>query len=93
MALAYGGCLLEAFPPPSGWKGIRGRFIITKGYSNRSALEYPFFHAWGSDAGVPPCKPPLALQVPSGKGVDRLLGFPVAGRAGKTDCRIMVGVL
>ena len=54
---------------------IRKRFFITKGYFNRSALKYPFFHALGSAAQSPPCKPPLALQVPSGKGVDRLLGF------------------
>lgn len=80
-------------PHPLDGRASGGRFIITKGYSNRSALEYPFSHGRAAAAGVPPCKPPLALQVPSGKGVDRLLGFPVAGRAGKTDCRIMVGVL
>ncbi len=63
--------------------GRQDRFFITKGYFNRSALKYPFFHALGSAAQSPPCKPPLALQVPSGKGVDRLLAFPVAGRAEK----------
>ena len=51
---------------------IRKRFIIIKGYFNRSALKYPFFHSRGASAGNPLCKPPLALQVPSGKGVDRL---------------------
>ncbi len=51
---------------------IRKRFIIIKGYFNRSALKYPFFHLWVFAAGNPLCKPPLALQVPSGKGVDRL---------------------
>lgn len=30
---------------------------------------------WALLPKVRPCKPPLALQVPSGKGVDRLLGF------------------
>ena len=54
---------------------IRKRFIIIKGYFNRSALKYPFFHSRGASAGNPLCKPPLALQVPSGKGVDRLIGF------------------
>ena len=53
----------------------RKRFIITKGYSNKVHLEHPFFHDWGISAGNPLCKPPLALQVPSGKGVDRLIGF------------------
>ena len=53
-------------------------------------LEHPFSHDWGISAGNPP---PLALQVPFGKGVDRLIGFPVSGWAGKTDCRIMAGVL
>ncbi|MCI8684155.1 MAG: hypothetical protein HFH50_14495 [Lachnospiraceae bacterium] len=71
----------------------RKRFIVTKGYSNKVHLEHPFSHDWGISAGNPPCKPPLALQVPFGKGVDRLIGFPVSGWAGKTDCRIMAGVL
>ncbi len=47
----------------------RKRFIITKGYSNKVLLEHPFFHAWGFSAGNPPCKPPLALQVPTVKGL------------------------
>ena len=60
-------------------------FITAKGYSNKVHLEHPFFHDRGISAGNPPCKPPLALQVPSGKGVDRLIGFPVSGWAGKAD--------
>lgn len=43
--------------------------IITKGYSNKVHLEHPFFHDWGVSAGNPPCKPPLALQVPTVKGL------------------------
>ena len=82
----------QAFLLPYG-NDKRKRFIIIKGYFNRSALKYPFSHDRGVTAGNPLCKPPLALQVPSGKGVDRLFGFPVSGRTGKTDCRIMVGVL
>ena len=47
----------------------RKRFIITKGYSNKVHLEHPFFHDWGISAGNPLCKPPLALQVPTVKGL------------------------
>ena len=47
----------------------RKRFIITKGYSNKVHLEHPFFHDRGISAGNPPCKPPLALQVPTVKGL------------------------
>ena len=72
---------------------IRKRFIIIKGYFNRSALKYPFFHSRGASAGNPLCKPPLALQVPSGKGVDRLIGFFCVWQGWKTDCRITLGVL
>ena len=72
---------------------IRKRFIIIKGYFNRSALKYPFFHFRGASAGNPLCKPPLALQVPSGKGVGRLIGFFCVWQGWKTDCRITLGVL
>ena len=47
----------------------RKRFIITKGYSNKVHLEHPFFHDRGISAGNPLCKPPLALQVPTVKGL------------------------
>lgn len=72
---------------------IRKRFIIIKGYFNRSALKCPFFYSRGASAGNPLCKPPLALQVPSGKGVDRLIGFFCVWQGWKTDCRITLGVL
>jgi hypothetical protein len=50
-------------------------FIMIKGYFNRSALKHPFFHDRGVSVGTPLCKPPFALQMPSGKGVDRLIAF------------------
>ena len=62
---------------------IRKRFIIIKGYFNRSALKYPFFHSRGASAGNPLCKPPLALQVPTVKGLTGSLAFFVSGKAGK----------
>ena len=37
-------CLLEAFSPPMIERVSGKRFIITKGYSNRSALKYSFSH-------------------------------------------------
>lgn len=67
----------------------RKRFIIIKGYFNRSALKCPFFYSRGASAGNPLCKLPLALQVPSGKGARRIISSFVSDRGGKTDCRII----
>ncbi len=52
-------------------------FITAKGYSNKVHLEHPFFHDRGISAGNPPCKPPLALQVPTVKGLTGSLAFCV----------------
>lgn len=38
---------------------IRKRFIIIKGYFNRSALKYPFFHSRDASAGNPLCVIPF----------------------------------
>jgi len=58
-------------------------------------MKENFFHDRGFAFRNPPYSPPLARQVPYGKGAQRqrLFGVPVSGRDGKTDCQTILGVL